>query len=198
MLQSLLCYQPRERITLEDALLHPWMEGIYTEDELVKKMRKLHAASVEKKLKDKAREQRLQNSEAGKKNAGRAIEDNDESCTFYGVPLPEVDAISPVKACYEIIMDEKYPPHVVMEKGLNWVKSNKGKVKVSKEQFKAACTITGLDNAIGKFGAKFHVQMVKRKNVTKSYVELTEDELQAFQQGFGKECHEELRGTDRG
>jgi len=193
MLQELLCYQPRERITLDAALEHPWMEkGIFSEQELVKTMRKLHAASVEKKLKDKARQQRLQNSEAGKR-AGRAFEDNDESCTFFGVPLPEVDAISPVKACYEIIMDEKYPPHVVMEKGLDWVKLNKGKVTVSKEQYKAACEITGLDNAIGKFSTKFHVQMVKRKNVTKSYVELTAEELQAFQEGFGRETMEECK-----
>lgn len=98
-----------------------------------------------------------------------------------------------MKACYEIIIDEKYPPHVVMEKGLEWVKQSKGKVQVTKEQYKAACTITGLENVTGKFAAKFHVQMVKRKNVTKSYVDLTEEELTAFQQGFGKEEDEECK-----
>merc|ERR1712178_377465 len=80
-----------------------------------------------------------------------------------------------------------------MQKGIEWVNDKQGDVETFKDQFRATCTMTGLDNAIGKFSTKFHVQMVKRKNVTKSYVELTADELQAFQEGFGRETMEECK-----
>lgn len=71
-LQGLLCYQPRERLTIEKANAHAWMtQDMLNDNELVKQMKNLHIASNKKKLADPERAQRLQssNSAGNKKRA---------------------------------------------------------------------------------------------------------------------------------
>jgi len=64
-LQGLLCYQPRERLTIEKANKHEWMNKEKLEDDrLVEKMRNLHIESNKKKLADPDRAQRLASSNA--------------------------------------------------------------------------------------------------------------------------------------
>jgi len=178
MLQALLCYQPRERITLDKALKHPWMDPKLMMDqaELNRTMRSLHAKSVTKKLNDTARNERLQNSEAGnRKGPARAIEDNEKSCKFYSGKLAEVESIATRKACYEISLDHK--PHIVMEHGIDWVHRAKGTSRIDLDTYTLTVTLAGVDTATGKFSTTFHVQMVTRKDATKTFVQMTAEEL---------------------
>jgi len=62
-LQGLLCYQPRERLTIEKAKAHEWMQEKKVEKaELEARMKTLHIESNKKKLADPDRAQRLQSS----------------------------------------------------------------------------------------------------------------------------------------
>jgi len=64
-LQELLCYQPRERLTIENAKKHAWMKkSIIETSKLEGKMKALHIESNKKKLADPDRAQRLQSSPA--------------------------------------------------------------------------------------------------------------------------------------
>lgn len=200
MLQQLLCYQPRQRITLENALKHPWMRksSMYSKKELISVMQRLHARSCQKKMADPSRAERLQLSEAGNKTT-RAIHPDDPNSRFKGVEVKTVDRISPAWACYEVKQDPECPPHVVMEEGLQWVEGEhqKGKVEIeNKEDFTAAVTMAGVDGTTGNFTTKFHVKLVKRTDVKKAFLHLKESEYKAFVAGLKDENSESVISED--
>merc|ERR1719471_1038969 len=52
-LEGLMCYQPRERTTIEGAYKEPWMTAdMYSEEQLPEVMQKAHKTANEKKMKD--------------------------------------------------------------------------------------------------------------------------------------------------
>jgi len=196
MLQRLLCYQPRERITLAESLEHPWMKGEeYNAEELKQVMSSLHARSCQKKMADPSRAKRLQLSEAGNKTT-RAINPDDPNVRFKKVEVPVVDRVSPGWACYELKVDEKNPPAFVMEEGLRWAESQKGTVEIEKEQFSALVTMAGVDEATGNFRTSFNVRIVKRKNAKKAFLHISQKDFDAFKAGFSgdSECQMDAEG----
>jgi len=67
-LEGLMCYQPRERTTIEGAYKEPWMTAdMYSEEQLPEVMQKAHKTANEKKMKDPERAKRLQASAPGEK-----------------------------------------------------------------------------------------------------------------------------------
>jgi len=99
MLHQLLCYQPRQRITIEKALKHKWMQGeIYEDKELPGLMQKSHKASYEAKKKDPERQARL--------NAEGPSVKRSEGNQWEEMPVPELSHLHYVWTCYEVKLSE--------------------------------------------------------------------------------------------
>jgi len=94
MLHKLLCYQPRARITIENALKHPWMtQKLFTDKEIPEQMREAHKLSYEKKKNDPERQARLANE--GPSNV------RSEESKWVKIPVPKLDMLKPFWNCYQ-------------------------------------------------------------------------------------------------
>jgi len=94
MLHQLLCYQPRSRITIANALKHAWMtQDLYTDAQIPDQMREAHKLSYEKKKKDPERQARLA-------NEGPSV-DRSEKNQYEGMPVPKLETLMPFWNCYQ-------------------------------------------------------------------------------------------------
>jgi len=98
MLHKLLCYQPRERISIAKALEHPWMkQDLFKEADLPKQMRAAHKLSHEKKNNDPDRKARLN-------NEGPAV-NRSEKNKWEDKTVPTIEKLKPVWTCYEVNLE---------------------------------------------------------------------------------------------
>jgi len=98
MLHQLLCYQPRERLTIAKALKHPWMQQeLYKEEELPAQMRAAHKLSYEKKKNDPERMARLN-------NEGPSV-NRSEKNKWEDMAVPTIERLKPVWNCYEVKLE---------------------------------------------------------------------------------------------
>jgi len=94
MLHQLLCYQPRSRITIANALKHAWMtQDLYTDAQIPDQMREAHKLSYEKKKKDPERQARLAHEGPG--------EVRSEESKYVGMTVPKLETLMPFWNCYE-------------------------------------------------------------------------------------------------
>jgi len=94
MLHQLLCYQPRSRITIANALKHAWMtQDLYTDAQIPDQMREAHKLSYEKKKKDPERQARLD-------QEGDHVVRSEES-KYVGMTVPKLDTLMPFWNCYQ-------------------------------------------------------------------------------------------------
>jgi len=96
LINGMLAYQPKDRLTIFRVANHPWTTGEkYSAEELHNVMRQLHLKSYEKKLKDDRRMARMQKSFETKAEAFvRAIGDvSDWEKNHEGITIPEAKTL---------------------------------------------------------------------------------------------------------
>lgn len=138
ILEMMMAYQPRERWTIQKLQGHPWCkEASYSEEQLVKVMRTLHAKAVKKKKEDPSRQERHQQSQ------NRAIgegEREDWAKEFKTFSPPEVNF--PLPAFNTYYLKEPETPLNIIYAIKNAADDIEATFKWSPEQFKAEVTMS--------------------------------------------------------
>jgi len=94
MLHQLLCYQPRSRISIAQAMEHPWMkQDLYTDAQIPEQMREAHKLSYEKKKADPERQARLA-------HEGPSVARCEKS-KWEDIAVPKLVTLQPFWNCYQ-------------------------------------------------------------------------------------------------
>jgi len=102
----ILCYQPRQRITLHECFEHPWMkEDVYEQKELYRIMHKLHKKGRQKKMEDTKRKQRLQSSITDYTSNRALGDDHEDVKAFESHKVPAIDQVDPKWFSWEMTPD---------------------------------------------------------------------------------------------
>jgi len=162
-LQGLMCYQPRERLTIAAAYDHDFMtQELYKEEDLPKLMHENHKLANTKKLDDPDRQKRLQRSAPGEKRAGdntsQYCEQLREKLNFQ---LPVLDSLPMNATCIELkANDDKYFPANAIDFVISWCSASLLAVFEEVGPLLVKGTFTIEDPMLGKTGLTFYLQMV--------------------------------------
>lgn len=162
-LQGLMCYQPRERLTIKAAYDHDFMkQELHKEADLPKLMHENHKLANTKKLDDPDRQKRLQRSAPGEKRAGdntsQYCEQLREKLNFQ---LPVLDSLPMNATCIELkANDDKYFPANAIDFVISWCSASLLAVFEEVGPLLVKGTLTIEDPMLGKTGLTFYLQMV--------------------------------------
>lgn len=135
-LQCLLCYQPRERLTIAKSYEDAWMQSdMYDVNQLPGVMKKSHKLANEKKNNDEERKQRLENSEPGPSRGpghmwgtlDKIVEEKvgDEVKQIEIWSYPDIPVVSVLPEGYRVyILDDKLREPEMCDQELTWICSD--------------------------------------------------------------------------
>jgi len=120
-LQALMCYQPRERVTIAGAYKMDWMDGkMHATKDLPSIMLEKHKKANAEKLKDPERQKRLQQSAPGEKKRGDTSQFRAQVDEL-GLACPTIEFIPFGAECIELVeSNEKYYAADRLQDVIDW------------------------------------------------------------------------------
>lgn len=120
-LQALMCYQPRERVTIAGAYGMDWMKGeMHETKDLPSIMFDKHKKANAEKLKDPERQKRLQQSAPGEKKRGDTSQFHAQVDEL-GLACPTIELIPFGAECFELMeSNEKYYAADRLQDVIDW------------------------------------------------------------------------------
>jgi len=192
-IQALLCYQPRERIKVEDARKHAWMlEETFEKSELREQMRIAHEAACKKKMRDPERQKRLNNSEPGA--AGKAKRSGESGEPLYvNLAVEEISLLPRFWACWEILAEGQGPEDLEKARSENrsaalvlqnaieqcetQLKASGDSLQVSEKSMEATMTVNAVDAVCDEVKVSLRLGVVNYKGKDLFFVKATSESV---------------------